>query len=194
MINALLSRPRRLLATLALLLAATGVAIGSGASFTSSSATAANTFATGTLKQTNDKDGAAILTAANMKPGDTTTGTVKITNSGSLAGTFKVAETDYAKTFEKTTLALSVVDTASGTSVYSGKLDGFGTKDLGTWAAGEAHTYKFTVTFPTTDDSGATDQNVDQGKTASAKFAWTSTQTAGRDLTNDSVGASNGAN
>ena len=38
----------------------------------------------------NSKDGAAILTAANMKPGDVATGTVDIQNTGSLGGTFSL--------------------------------------------------------------------------------------------------------
>src|SRR4051794_36611993 len=68
---------RKALIPLATALAAGAVAIGSGATFTSSSNGAAS-FTTGTLTQTNDH--AVVFNAANMKPGDSTTGTVAITN------------------------------------------------------------------------------------------------------------------
>lgn len=187
--NVLVSRPRRTIGTLALVLAASGVAIGSGASFTSSSATGISTFTAGTLTQSNDKAGVAILSATNMKPGDTTTGTVKITNTGSLASTFTAVASDVASTFSKTTLNLKV--TEGPTEVYNGKFNGFGSKDLGLYAAGASHTYTFTVSFPTVDDAGSADQNVDQGKTASARFSFNATQTAGRDLTTTNTNGTN---
>lgn len=181
MLSALLRSPRRLLATLALLLAATGVAIGSGASFSSASVNPSNTFASGSLTQSNSKDGQAILKASNMKPGDTTSGTVTITNTGTLGGTFSATESKVSSTYTTTKLQLNVTDVTGGgsTSVYSGDLGGFGTKALGTWAANEAHTYKFVVTFPETN----VNQNDDQNKTASADFTWNAVQLAAKDLT-----------
>jgi hypothetical protein len=183
MFRAILRSPRRLLATLALLLAATGVAIGSGASFSSASVNPSNTFASGALTQSNDKDGKAVLTAANMKPGDTTSGTVTIKNTGTLGGNFTAAESAATSTYTTTKLKLVVTDVTTSTPapVYSGDLDGFGAKSLGAWKAGEAHTYKFVVTFPETN----TDQNTDQNKTAGATFTWNATQLAAKDLTND---------
>jgi hypothetical protein len=183
MFRAILRSPRRLLATLALLLAATGVAIGSGASFSSASVNPSNTFASGALTQSNDKDGKAVLTAANMKPGDTTSGTVTIKNTGTLGGSFTATESGVSSSYTTTKLKLAVTDVTGGTStpVFSGDLGGFGAKDLGAWKAGEAHTYKFVVTFPETN----TDQNTDQNKTASAAFSWTAVQLAAKDLTND---------
>lgn len=179
MLNALVRRPRRLLATLALLLAATAVAVGSGASFTSASVNPSNTFASGTLKQSNSKDGQAVLTAANMKPGDTKSGTVTITNTGTLGGTFSVTESAVTSGFTTTKLQLKVVDTTTGTDVYSGDLGKLGTKSLGAWAKNEAHAYRFTITFPETN----ADQNADQDKAASATFTWNATQLAAKDLT-----------
>jgi spore coat-associated protein N len=181
MLNALIRRPRRLLATLALILAATGVAIGSGASFVSASVNPSNTFASGALTQSNSKAGAAILTAANMKPGDTKSGTVTITNTGTLGGAFSVTESAVDSKYTTTVLKLKVTDDTAGKDVYSGNLGGLGTKTLGTWTKNEAHTFTFTITFPETN----TDQNADQNKTATADFTWNATQLAAKDLTND---------
>lgn len=183
MLNALLRRPRRLLATLALLLAATGVAVGSGASFSSESVNATNTFSAGTLTQSNSKAGAAVLTASNMKPGDQKSGTVTITNTGSLGGAFSLTETSVTENFTTTDLRLVVTEEGStGPAVYSGPIDGLGTKALGDWAKNEARTYKFVVTFPETN----ADQNADQGKAATASFSWNAKQLGAKDLTNDS--------
>jgi hypothetical protein len=179
MFSAIIRRPRRLLATLALLLAATGVALGSGASFTSASVNPSNTFSSGTLTQSNSKAGAAVLTASNMKPGDTKSGTVTITNTGTLGGAFSVVESGVDSGFTTTKLQLKIADTTTGTDVYSGPLGGLGTKSLGDWAKNEAHAYKFTITFPETN----TDQNADQNKSATATFTWNATQLAAKDLT-----------
>ncbi len=65
---------RRTVVALATVLASVGVAVGSGASFSSQTANPANTFSSGTLVQSNSKSGLAILTGANMKPGDSQDG------------------------------------------------------------------------------------------------------------------------
>ena len=66
------ANPRRTLAAMATLLIAVGVTAASGATFTAQSANPSNTFSSGTLTMTNTKNGAAILTASNMKPGGPT--------------------------------------------------------------------------------------------------------------------------
>src|SRR5688572_4546479 len=63
-------RPRRVLAALATVLAATGLTVASGADFTARSANPSNTFTTGTLSVSNSRAGAAILSASGLKPGD----------------------------------------------------------------------------------------------------------------------------
>src|SRR3954462_3087317 len=84
--------PRRTIAALATGLAAAGVAVGSGADFSSQSANPANTFTAGTLTTDNSRANAAIFTPENMKPGaPAQTGTVDIANTGSLAGVFSLA-------------------------------------------------------------------------------------------------------
>jgi hypothetical protein len=165
---------KRIIAGLATALAATGVAVGSGATFTSQTANPSNTFSSGTLTQTNSKSGVAITTGTNMKPGDVKTGEVTIKNTGSIAGDFKLSEKNAANAFGAGSLKLKVEDVTTSTpsQVYSGDLGGVAGAGiaLGSFAAGEAHTYRFTVTL----DQNA--PNADQNKSASADYQWDSTQ------------------
>jgi hypothetical protein len=184
-------RPWRVLGALACLLLAAGLAIGSGADFTSATANPSNTFSTGTLSQTNSKNGAAILTASNMKPGDSATGSVTITNTGSIAGTFSLSKSNLTDPVTGTggvklsdQLDLKIEDTTGNPAtppvVYSGKLSAMGTIALdydpstGTQdpfaASGGARTYKFTVTLPSSTG------NSYQGTSTSVEYDWTATQ------------------
>ena len=67
---------------------------------------------------------------------------------------------------------------SSGTAVYSSSLSGFSSAALGTFAAtgsaGDAHTYYFHVSLPTTGtDAG---DNLFQGVSATTSFTWSATQ------------------
>ena len=151
MFTYLAKNPRRTLGGLATILASVGLAVGSGATFTSQTANLDNTFTSGTLVHTNSKDGIAIVTGANLKPGDVSTGTVKIKNTGTLKGAFKLSETNDTNGFAAGNLTLKIEDarTNAGT-VYSGDLGGVAAAGIaltGDWAVDEERTYKFTVTL-----------------------------------------------
>ena len=174
--------PRRALGALAALAAAVGVAVGSGASFTASSANPSNTFAAGTLSIVNSKEAAAVLTANGMKPGSSATGTVDIQNSGSLSGAFTLARSNLANSDATNPLSakLNLVvkdcgDFSLGTPLcevtdpqkYSGTISGMTSAvALGTFAGSEKHRYEFTVTL----DAGA--GNEYQGDSSSVQFDW----------------------
>lgn len=164
-------RPLHLLLVLATVLCAAGVATGSGASFGSASSAGAP-LVSGTLLQTNSRTGAAVLAASGMRPGDTATGDVRITNSGTLPATFRLTETEVTNTFTAGSMTLRVVDVASGATVYDGDVGGLGSKALGGLAAGEARTYRFTARL------SAAAPTVDQGKTARADYGWVAVPTA----------------
>jgi spore coat-associated protein N len=100
--------PKRTIAALSISLAATAIAVGSGASFTSASSNEANVFTAGTLHHTNTGAGAlASTTVSDLKPGYGTTdgtavdtsesqagfGKIVVTNDGSLDGEFTVTPT-----------------------------------------------------------------------------------------------------
>jgi hypothetical protein len=186
----LAANPRRALAALATVLVAVGVTGASGANFNASSANPGNVFTAGTLAMTNSNDGAAILTASNMRPGDAATyGVVDIKNTGSLSGPFTlskgtVSDSDGSNPMSAK-LNVSVVDCgtfASGTPtcdvadpvVYTGTLADMGTAGnlvgaLGTYAADEQHRYRFGVQL----DGSAT--NAYQGDSSEVEFLWTAT-------------------
>ena len=173
------ANPRRTLAALATLLIAVGVTAASGATFTASSANAGNSFTAGTLTMGNSKGATAILSATNMKPGDTATGVVDIENTGSVTGAFTLGKTALTNTDTTNPMAdvLNVVVTDCGTdadcttgtstNVYTGTLTAMGTGiTLGNFAGGVKHRYQFDVTLA----SSAGNQY--QGDNSTATFSW----------------------
>ena len=165
-------------ALLTLLLAATAV-VGSGADFTATSANPSNTFAAGTLSIGNSKDGVAVLTASDLRPGGpASNGVVDIENTGSLDGAFTLSRTAPVDSDGTNPLSgklnLTVVDCGDfsggapdctgGDEVYSGTIAAMGTSALGTFAAGEKHRYEFTVQL----DGSAGDEY--QGDSSQVRF------------------------
>jgi predicted ribosomally synthesized peptide with SipW-like signal peptide len=80
------SRARRILLTIvALGVVAAAAGVGSYAAFSSQTSNGGNSFASGTVVLTDDDAGGAMLSMSNAKPGDTVSGCIKVTYSGSLA-------------------------------------------------------------------------------------------------------------
>jgi hypothetical protein len=175
----LAANPRRSLAALATVLVAVGITGASGASFTATSANAANTFTAGTLTMGNNKAG-AILSASNMKPGDAASlGTVDIKNTGTVNGVFTltrgtVVDSDTANAMSP---KLNVIVTDCGTDLicgnpgsvvkYTGTLAAMSAPiGLGTFAGAEERRYEFSVAF---DISGT---NAMQGDNSVVPFTW----------------------
>lgn len=187
-IDALVKHPKRTLGVLALVLAAVGVAIGSGADFSAQTANPSNTFTAGTLTMSNSANNAAILTAANLKPGGPAqTGQVDIANTGSLGGTFSVSRTALNDNPSSPALSgklnLTIHDcgtwsggnppscSTGGTDVYTGTLgDMTSAVPLGDYASQEKHRYQFSVTLDSSAD------NSYQGGQSTATFTWNAVQ------------------
>lgn len=165
-LSALLSRPLRLLLVLGTVLCAVGVVTGSGATFSSSSVSAGNGFVTGTLLQTNSRTGGAVLAASGMRPGDTATGEVRITNTGTLPGAYRLSEQGAVNGFTAGSMTVRVVDLSSGAVVYDGDVGGLRTRTIGTLGAGETRTLRFTATLSSSAPP------IDQGKVARADYVW----------------------
>jgi len=160
---------RKILIPLATLLAAGAVAVGSGATFTSTSVSSSAVTA-GTLVHTNSRDGLS-MNVANIKPGDSISGTATISNTGSLDSTLTLQETADASTF--TAGDLKLVISQGSTELYNGNfgaLDNATLLDLGALNTTQSTTITFTVSMP----SGA--GNTNQGKQASASYRWVTTQ------------------
>jgi hypothetical protein len=186
----LAKQPKRALGSLAVLVAATGVVVGSGANFTASSANPNNSFSAGTLSILNDKEGAAVLTASNLKPGGASAvGTVDISNTGSLAGDFSLARSNVTNTDAANPMSakLNLVVKDCGewpapatvepcgdgddTTVYTGTIDGMSSaQSLGNFSAAEKHRYEFSVQL----DASATDAY--QGDGSTVQFDWAAVQ------------------
>jgi spore coat-associated protein N len=184
----LAANPRLALGALLTLLLAAAAVVGSGADFTASSANPANTFAAGTLTISNSKEGAAVLSASSLKPGNSANGTVDIQNTGDLSGIFTLTRTTPVDSDGANPLSgklnLTIIDCgtfASGTpvcgdgndvTVYNGgTIAQMGTvghtvNSLGTYAASDKHRYQFTVQLDNTAG------NAYQGDTSSVEFDW----------------------
>lgn len=178
------SRTKKILLPLATLTVAGAIAVGSGATFTSTSGNTISSVTSGSLTQTNSKDKAAIFTLTNMKPGDTVIGSVTLTNTGSLPANFSLTETVSANAFGgKTTddsyLKLVITNVTTDKQVYAGTFGGLvdGTATaLGEFAPAAVNSYRFSVTL----DAAA--PNSEQGKVANATYRWDSVQLDGESI------------
>ena len=171
-------RSRRVLVPLATLLAAGAVAVGSGATFTSTSSNAVSGVASGTLSQSNSAEGEAIFNLTNIKPGDVVTGQLTLTNTGSIPATFSLVEETSTNGFSTGSLELTITDKATGAEIYAGSFGGLqdgAATELGAFEPGAATTYLFEVALSQDAENG------DQGKAASAVYRWDSVQLGGQE-------------
>ena len=167
----------KILLTVAAVSVVTVAAVGGTfANFTTTpTSIASNAFASGSLSMIRSGSG-AIFNASAMKIGDSLSGSVTITNTGTLPGAYTLSASASGSSALSSQLNLKVYkDTDGGTAIYDGSLGGFSSASLGTFAAdGDAHTFYFHVSFPTTgSDAG---DNVLQALSASATFTWSATQ------------------
>ena len=163
----------RIIVPLAGLLVAAAITVGSGADFVANSVNTGNAYSTGTLLQENSKANNAIFNLGNLKPGDVVNGKVTIKNSGTLAAAFTLSENAVNGFADKDKLTLTII--TGGATVWTGTLGALtagGPFSLGTFAAGEAREYTFSVALASTAG------NEEQGKSATATYTWNSTQTA----------------
>jgi len=167
-----------------LLALAAGLAVASVSLFTSSSANPGNTITAGALSHSNSKDGAAILTASGMVPGETETGRVTIENTGDVSGKFRLSTSNLSDTPGPNggklseVLRLKIVDrTRSLRTIYNGPYDAMPSIDLGAWEKDEQHTYEFRVTFPEggVPPSATTGDNAYKGSATKIQFNWDAT-------------------
>jgi spore coat-associated protein N len=165
-----------LLSLAAIAVVAVATVGGTFANFTATPTTiSSNAFATGSLTMSRSGSG-AIFSSAAMKIGDTATGSVTITNTGTLAGSYTLTGASSGSAALASQLHLTIykdVD-SSGPVVYDGSLGSFSAA-LGTFAAtGGAHSFYFHVSLPSTGtDAG---DNAFQGLSASEDFTWSAVQ------------------
>jgi spore coat-associated protein N len=167
--------------------AASAVALGSGANFNATSANPGDFISTGTIVVSDSLAGSSILSVNMLKPGGSTSGTVNIKNGGTAPAGLTLAKTNLVDTpaspafSSKLTLVVSdlgnpscTVSCPAAVTMYSGTLGSMGTLALGTFAAGATHQYKFSVTFPDGGSNGA--DNAYGGAATTVNYLWTATQ------------------
>ncbi|MFL5845333.1 MAG: LamG domain-containing protein [Solirubrobacteraceae bacterium] len=136
------------------------------------------TSSTGALTIANSRDGQAILTAAPMVPGTSTSGTINLENTGDSTETLTLdagQATDSpgpggGRLSQRLVLRVEDVSTSVTQTVYSGPLTQLDLAALGTLDKHERRTYRFVVTFPDGGANGA--DNAYQGSSASIDFEW----------------------
>lgn len=168
---------RKLLVPLATLLVAGAVAVGSGATWTAESGSAVTATA-GDLVHLNSEDGAT-LAVTNLKPGAEETGSLTITNDGSLDSTLALRPSGNQDGFAAgdVTLTVRAVHGTDSALIYTGDFAGLttdravGTLDADTQAA-DAITVEFTVAMA--GDAAETNQ----GKSAALDLEFVTTQTS----------------
>ncbi len=178
--------PLKLVSALCVLLLAAMMAVASGASFTSTSANGGNIVTAGNLTHSNTKAPGAILDVTGLKPGQSDTGTVDITNTGDVDGVFSLSKSGILNSDTGNPLSAKLDlliedlgDPSAPTAAvekYNSKLGAMGVIGLGTWASDEAHRYRFTVTFPDggTPSSPTTGDNAYKGDNVTVTYNWES--------------------
>ena len=133
----------------------------------------------GSLTLSNTKEGAAVLSLGGIKPGDSTTDTVTLGNTGTLPGDLSLDTSNLVDAPGSGGGALSgkldlrvrdITNAGSPVTVYTGKIAGLTPVALGTLAAGDSRVYEFKIDFP---DTGAGAENAYQGSGMSVQFDWT---------------------
>lgn len=146
-------------------------------------AEAAAIAASGSFEISNSDEGHPIFAAGRIAPGESTTGTVTIEDTGSepVALTLRrgelVDEPGLTGGLLSSRLQLTVADiTAPGAprAVYAGPLDSMPAEPAGTLAAGAARTYEFTATLPAGGEP--TFQNAVQGASTTVAYSWVATE------------------
>jgi pyruvate/2-oxoglutarate dehydrogenase complex dihydrolipoamide acyltransferase (E2) component len=129
--------------------------------------------ATGPLVGTS-ADGAAILAAQNLAPGDVRAGEITVTNVGDQAGAFALGSEATADSGAGLAheLDLAVEDVTPGRAravVFTGRLADLSNVALGSMTQGEAHRYRFTVSLPRAAG------NAYQGASTAVTLVWRAT-------------------
>jgi hypothetical protein len=127
-------------------------------------------------------NGAAILSASGMTPGSARVGEVTVTNVGESAGDMTLGAGNLSDTSPgggvlSQLLDLTVLDVTAGrpiSLVWSGKLAALQGVALGRYEQGDAHRYRFVVSYPNNDTNAIDDAYA--GAVTRVDFVWTAGQ------------------
>jgi spore coat-associated protein N len=170
--------------TVAAMVAVSGCAVAASSSVGAEPA-AVISQASGEFQITNSRDGQAIFQAQGLAPGRSVTGTVQLSNTGTLAGDLGLEQLDVLDQPGtnggrlSTAVHLDVEDVTGGNliPVFAGQLGSLQTRAIGSLAPGEARTYRFTASLP---DGGAppsptSGDNAYAGSALTVRYSWKAT-------------------
>ena len=168
------------LLSLAAICAVAALCAGAGAAQPERPPQAVLTQATGDLQLSNSADGQAIFQASGLAPGRSVTGTVRLTNSGTLPGDLTLQQLDMSDSPGpgggrlSSVASLEITDVTGGSSipVFSGQLGGLGSRPLGAIGPGEGRTFRFTASLPDMTNAFA-------GSGLTVRYAWNATADGG---------------
>lgn len=165
--------------------AVSGCAVAAGSSAGREAPRAVISQASGDLRIANSRDGQAIFQAQGLAPGRSVTGTVQLSNSGTLAGDLGVEQLDVNDQPGvnggrlSDAVYLDVQDVTGGNliPVFAGQLSALRSRALGSIAPGVARTYRFTASLP---DGGAPPSstggdNAYAGSALTVRYSWKAT-------------------
>jgi hypothetical protein len=158
-------RRMMIVVTMAALLLAVAVVVGSGANFTSTQTNLNNSFTAGTLTLVENSGNSFAVT--QMIPGETRWGDFNLENTGDVDGTLTLTLSNLGGTGLAPALDLEILDGA--TVVQSASPVADGVYNLGTLAAGVAKTYRVQLVFP---NGTPAHDNPFPGKTATFDLTW----------------------
>jgi hypothetical protein len=139
---------------------------------------------TAPLAHSNSRDGQAILTAANLKPGEQRSGEVTIKNEGHAGALYLVASGPVdtpspsgQRLSDRLSMTIADITGNAPRTLAVGPLSTIATcQPLGEFAAGEHRTYRFTIAFPDGGPGGA--DNGVAGASARVDYEWLETGVA----------------
>lgn len=125
----------------------------------------------GELSLQSSLEGQPLFTADNVGPGDSASGTVTLSNVGTLTGSLSLAAGGVSDTGGALSgqLQLRVEDLSAGRLVWSGPLTGMGSLSLGTLGPGAARVYRLTASLPASATSAVA------GSETTVSYTWTAT-------------------
>jgi hypothetical protein len=141
--------------------------------------------ASGTFQITNSLDGQAIFQAQGLAPGRSVSGTVQLSNTGTLAGDLGLHQLDVMDQpganggLLSGAVHLDVRDITGGNlvPVFAGQLASLQSSALGSLAPGEARTYRFVASLPDggTPPTPTGGDNAYAGSALSVRYSWRAT-------------------
>lgn len=128
----------------------------------------------GALQLESSRDGQAVLTASRLRPGDSVSGTLTLTNRAGGPQRLTLSVSDLVDTPGAGGGVLSqwadlVVERDAADVVYTGKLAGLDELDLGDLAAGSTTPFRFVVTLP---EQGPGVDDAYAGSSVSVAWSW----------------------